>query len=177
MKRFLGWLLGRGRVAAVVAPPRGYRNYSAADFCEMFNLADGKGEIARRDYLALFENPPKGFAKEMMEHHSDLGWMSQKFAERFEVARKDAASIARFYNWVVGALAQQKRLSGLGITTAKWRHIVCDKKTGGYASHAALDGQLFNLDEGIEVDGEWILPGVLDGCTCSASPNIPGFID
>ncbi|HHN9167526.1 TPA: phage head morphogenesis protein, partial [Escherichia coli] len=42
-------------------------------------------------------------------------------------------------------------------------------------SHVKADGKEFDLDKGLYLDGEWVLPGEAINCRCTWSPVIPGI--
>ncbi|ELZ1101181.1 TPA: phage head morphogenesis protein, partial [Escherichia coli] len=87
--------------------------------------------------------------------------------------RRRAETIARDQNNKATAVIQSERQKKLGITKGIWRHSHAGKQPR--PSHVKADGKEFDLDKGLYLDGEWVLPGEAINCRCTWSPVIPGI--
>lgn len=105
----------------------------------------------------------------------DIGPLAKELESRYGVTQRRAALIARDQaNKVTSQLAAARQQS-LGITQGKWRH----SGAGAHPrpEHVAANGKLFDLNKGLLLEGEWVLPGQAINCRCSWSPVIPGLDD
>ncbi|MNL73442.1 Phage Mu protein F like protein [compost metagenome] len=93
--------------------------------------------------------------------------------KRYAVTKRRAALIARDQNNKATAAITRVRQQGLGIKQAKWMHSRGGKKPR--QSHVEANGQLYDVDKGMYIDGAWIRPGELINCRCVAQSVIPGF--
>lgn len=103
----------------------------------------------------------------------DLAALTSKLQERYEVTHKRAAFIARDQNNKARAVIENVRRKELGITQAIWRHSGAGKEPR--PSHVAADKKRFDLDTGMLLDGEWLLPGQAINCRCTSIAIIPGI--
>lgn len=105
----------------------------------------------------------------------DLGTLAKGIEKQFGVSKRRAALIARDQNQKATAVIARTRQKALGITQAKWRHSHAGKVPR--PSHVKADGQVYDIDKGMYLDGEWVWPGTAVNCRCTAQPIIPGFIE
>jgi SPP1 gp7 family putative phage head morphogenesis protein len=105
----------------------------------------------------------------------DLGTLTKGLQAQFGVTQRRAALIARDQNSKATAVMNNARQRELGLKQGRWRH----SNAGAVPrpSHVAANGELFDLDKGMLIDGEWILPGEKINCRCSVAVIVPGFID
>lgn len=108
----------------------------------------------------------------------NMGELTDALGARFDITRKRAAFIARDQNQRATAILTRARQLDLGITHARWRHSTAGREPR--VSHVKAGrgvGELYEIAKGCLIDGEYILPGELINCRCTAVPIIPGFDD
>lgn len=105
----------------------------------------------------------------------DLQKLTDTLQARYGVTHKRAAFIARDQSSKAKAVIENVRRRELGITTAIWQHSGAGKEPR--PSHVAANGKPFDLDKGMLLDGEWLLPGVAINCRCTSRAVILGFED
>lgn len=121
----------------------------------------------------------EGVVMRSFQRGRDLGEMTEELMRRYDVTRKRAAFISRDQSNKLTAVVNRTRQQELGITQARWRH-------SGAGKHPRLShlkagqanggkGDLYDVDKGCLIDGEYILPGELPNCRCSSRSVIPGF--
>lgn len=105
----------------------------------------------------------------------DLQKLTDTLQERYGVTHKRAAFIARDQSSKAKAVIENIRRQELGITTAIWQHSGAGREPR--PSHVAANGKPFDLDKGMYLDGEWVLPGTAINCRCTSRAVILGFED
>lgn len=105
----------------------------------------------------------------------DLKKLTDTLQERYGVTHKRAAFIARDQSNKAKAVIENVRRQELGITQAFWQHSGAGKEPR--PSHVEANGKPFNLDKGMLLDNEWVLPGEAINCRCTSRAIIPGFED
>ncbi len=115
----------------------------------------------------------QGLVMRSVQQGRTLGELSQELEKRYGITKRRAALIARDQNNKATAVLTRTRHQQLGITQAKWRHSHAGKHPR--PSHVAFDGKTYDIDKGAYIDGEWILPGELINCRCTARPVLPGI--
>lgn len=109
------------------------------------------------------------------ENGRDESYLVDKLQEAELATENRAALIARDQiNRVTNQVAIARSQS-LGITKGIWIHV-----PGVHSSritHEAMDGQEFELDQGLYDDdvGDYVKPGELIYCNCTYQPVVPGF--
>lgn len=105
----------------------------------------------------------------------DLKTLTDELEKRYAITRRRAKLIANDQNNKATAQMARARQISLGVTKARWLH------TGGgknpRPSHVAANGKVFDLAEGLYIDGKWTFPGEEVNCGCVAAPLIPGVDD
>lgn len=98
--------------------------------------------------------------------------LAELIAERFGVASSRAELIARDQVLTLNAQVTHARMQSAGITEGFWTTSGDERVR---ASHRALDGKRFRLDEGLvdEQTGERVVPGEAIGCRCTTYAIIP----
>ena len=92
-----------------------------------------------------------------------------------------AAEIALLLNSKATAILDRERQISIGVTQAHWLHsgAPCEvnpkSPTGQDAIHRTANGQLFDVAEGLLLNGKRTWPGVEPGCRCISKSVIPGF--
>ena len=61
---------------------------------------------------------------------------------------------------------RRARRKELGIKRAIWRHSSAAKEPR--QSHVKANGKMFDVDKGMLIDGEYILPGMKINCGCTS---------
>lgn len=105
----------------------------------------------------------------------DLAYIHDELRARYGITKRRAALIARDQSNKATATLNSARQRDLGIRQAIWRHSGAGKEPR--PEHVAADGKKFDLDKGMFLEGEWVLPGQAVNCRCTAQPIIPGFDD
>lgn len=132
--------------------------------------------------IALIKSIPQQYLTDVREQvfqsvmrGGDLATLSKSIQEKYGVAHRRAAFIARDQNLKAKSIIENVRRTQLGIETAIWLH------SGGgrepRPSHVAYSGKPYNIKEGALIDGERIWPGVLPNCRCVSKPVLPGYND
>lgn len=105
----------------------------------------------------------------------DLGHLHDELRARYGITKRRAALIARDQNNKATATFTRTRQRDAGITKARWRHSHAGKEPR--PSHVAADGEVYDVDKGMFLDGVWTWPGVEINCRCTSEPIIPGLED
>lgn len=103
----------------------------------------------------------------------DLATLSSHLQHVHEMTRKRADLIARDQNAKAKASIEQARRLDLGITQAIWQHSTAGRHPR--PSHVAASGKTYDIDKGMYLDGEWVLPGQAINCRCTSRAIIPGI--
>lgn len=103
----------------------------------------------------------------------DLHTLSKQLESQYGVTRRRAALIARDQNVKATAVITKVRQREIGVTTAIWKHSHAGKTPR--PSHVAADGQEYDIEKGMFLDGVWTWPGVEINCRCVSRPKIAGF--
>lgn len=115
----------------------------------------------------------EGLVMRSVQHGRELSTLRNEITDRYGVTKRRAAFIARDQNNKATAIIAKVRQKSLGIDKARWRH-----SGGGIhprESHEEANGEIYNVDEGCLIDGEYIMPGELPNCRCVSQSIIPGF--
>lgn len=115
----------------------------------------------------------QGMVMRSVTQGRDLEGLVEDLQKRYGVTKRRAAFIARDQNNKATATITRVRQQGLGIKQAKWRHSRGGKHPR--KSHQDADGEIYDVDKGMLIDGEYIRPGELPNCRCVAISIIPGF--
>jgi len=105
----------------------------------------------------------------------DLGSLQKELRQRYGITKRRAQTIARDQNNKATSTLQAARQKHLGITDGIWRHSGGGKEPR--PSHLHADGEVFKLDKGLYLDGEWVLPGQAINCRCTWEAVLPGLND
>ncbi|WP_241120324.1 phage minor head protein [Achromobacter xylosoxidans] len=115
----------------------------------------------------------QGMVMRSVTQGRDLEGLVEDLQKRYGITKRRAAFIARDQNNKATATITRVRQQGLGIKQAKWRHSRGGKHPR--KSHQDADGEIYDVDKGMLIDGEYIRPGEKPNCRCVAISIIPGF--
>lgn len=104
----------------------------------------------------------------------DLGSLTKAIQEQYGVTKRRAALIARDQNNKATSVMQAARQKSIGITEGIWHHSHAGKVPR--QSHLKADGEKFDLNKGLFLDGKWVMPGEEINCRCTWSPVIPNLM-
>ncbi|KAA0089476.1 phage head morphogenesis protein [Paraburkholderia sp. T12-10] len=121
----------------------------------------------------------EGIVMRSMQNGRDLATLTQELTHRYGVTSRRASFIARDQANKMTAVINRTRQKELGITQAHWRHSHGGKhprKSHIEASQAdGGKGKIYDIEEGCLIDGEYIWPGELPNCRCTAQSIVPGL--
>lgn len=103
----------------------------------------------------------------------DLHDISQELQKRYGVTKRRAALISRDQCNKLTATVTQARRTELGITQAIWVHSGAGKHPRPSHVKAGKDKAVFDVQKGLFLDGEWVLPGQAINCRCSSKSVLP----
>jgi SPP1 gp7 family putative phage head morphogenesis protein len=115
----------------------------------------------------------EGDVMRSVQEGRDLAGLTEALTNTYGVTRRRAETIARSQNNMATATITRVRQKELGITKARWLH-----SAGGRTprpEHVEFSGQLYDIDKGAFLEGEWTWPGRAINCRCVSVPVIPGF--
>lgn len=101
----------------------------------------------------------------------DLKTLTDNLQHDFHITRNRAALIARDQGAKAHAVIEQVRRKELGIKKAIWIHSHAGKHPR--ESHVKAHGKEFDIEKGMYIDGEWILPGQKINCRCGSKAILP----
>ena len=104
----------------------------------------------------------------------DLGTLSKELQHSYGVTKNRAELIARDQGAKANAVIEQARRKELGITKAIWKHSHAGKVPR--VSHQEADGEIFDIDKGLKLDGEWLLPAQAINCRCYSLAVIDSIV-
>jgi uncharacterized protein with gpF-like domain len=105
----------------------------------------------------------------------DLATLSKTIQEKYGIAYRRAALIARDQNNKAKAVYENVRRQELGIEEATWMHSSAGKEPR--PTHVAMNEKRYKLGQGMwdSGEGEYVWPGQLINCRCTSRAVIPGF--
>lgn len=101
----------------------------------------------------------------------DLASLTKNLQHDFHVTKSRAELIARDQSAKAHAVIEQSRRKELGITQAIWIHSHAGKQPR--PSHLNAHGEKFDIEKGLYLDGEWVLPGQAINCRCGSKAIMP----
>lgn len=103
----------------------------------------------------------------------DLKYLSDEIEQRYHKTRLRAEMIARDQNNKAAEQMSVAKNQAMGIVEGVWIHTSAGKTYR--ATHIAMNGKTFRLDEGMydSAEGRNIMPGELVNCYCTYRPVIP----
>lgn len=115
----------------------------------------------------------QGLVMRSVREGRDMGFLTQKLEERYDITRRRAITISRDQANKGTESITRVRNKALGITHGIWMHRSGSKKPR--QSHVEANGKEFDLSVGLMVDGESIFPGEMINCHCTYRPVLPTF--
>lgn len=103
---------------------------------------------------------------EAVEGGFDLKTLTDNLDHAYHIGRNRAKLIARDQANKVHGVMEQARRKELGIKKAIWRHSSAAKEPR--KSHVEANGKEFDVEKGMLIDGEYILPGEKINCGCTS---------
>lgn len=100
----------------------------------------------------------------------DLGQISKNLVDAYGISDRRAAFIARDQGAKAHAVIERERRKEAGITQAVWLHSHAGKTPR--PSHVRANGKVFDIEKGLYLDGEWLLPGQAINCRCGSKSII-----
>lgn len=104
----------------------------------------------------------------------DLGTLAKELKHSYGVTKSRAELIARDQGAKANAVIEMARRKELGITHAVWLHSHAGKSPR--PSHVKADGKVFEIDKGLYLDSEWVLPSTAINCRCTSRSVIDGIV-
>lgn len=104
----------------------------------------------------------------------DLGTLADELQHAHHITRNRAELIARDQGAKANSVIELARRKELGITKAVWLHSHAGERPR--PSHLRADGQIFEIDKGLYLDGAWTMPSQLVNCRCTSKAIIEGII-
>lgn len=117
----------------------------------------------------------QGLVMRSVQQGRNLGDLTSELTKRYGITKRRAALIARDQNNKATATTTRVHHKQLGITQAVWKHSHAGKHPR--PSHLKADGDVYDIDKGMYLDGKWTWPGVEICCRCVSKPLIPGLKD
>jgi SPP1 gp7 family putative phage head morphogenesis protein len=115
----------------------------------------------------------EGLVMRSMQRGRDLGTLTQELTQRYDITKRRASLIARDQANKMTAVVNRERQNELGITEAVWMHSHAGREPR--PSHVAANGKKFDINKGMYLDGEWLLPGQAINCRCTSKSIIKGL--
>jgi uncharacterized protein with gpF-like domain len=105
----------------------------------------------------------------------DMEALTKGLSQAYGLSFKRAGLIARDQTSKAMATIEAANRADLGITQAIWVHSGGGKHPRPSHLKAGRDKTLFDVNNGLYLDGEWVLPGQAINCRCTSMSIIPGF--
>jgi SPP1 gp7 family putative phage head morphogenesis protein len=115
----------------------------------------------------------QGLVMRSVQQGRNLGELSKELQNRYGVTKRRAALISRDQSNKATATLSRVRQQEIGVTQAVWKHSHAGKHPR--PSHVAADGEIYDVDNGMYIDGQWIFPGTEINCRCTSQSIIKGF--
>lgn len=106
---------------------------------------------------------------------SDMATLADQLQEKYGIAHRRAALIARDQNHKAKAAIERARRLDAGLSKAKWKHSHAGKDPR--PTHVAMDGEEYDIQKGMwdTAVQKYIWPGTEVNCRCTDEAVIPGF--
>lgn len=166
MKWLFDMLRGRSEV------PRGFHEYRTEEVAQAFHISDASASEVVREYHALFGATPRFMAG---INTTDLQSLTLAASDRFQCTKQEAVAIARWFSALSRLLQDRDKARQLGIYEKSWVSVCQHVTPAGHRSHIAHDGARFDARWGLLIGREYLFPGALIGCACTARAIISGF--
>lgn len=106
---------------------------------------------------------------------ADLSTVADQIQEKYGIAHRRAALIARDQNHKAKAAMERANRLSVGISQADWQHSHAGKDAR--PTHVEMDGERYDIATGMwdSAVQKYVWPGTEIHCRCSDRPVIPGF--
>lgn len=148
---------------------------ATADVNNAMQAAIGENVGLIRSIASEHLTQVEGIVMRSMQNGRDLATLTKELTERYDVTKRRASLIARDQSNKMAAVINRTRQNELGITEAIWMHSHAGREPR--PSHVAANGKKFDINKGMYLDGEWVLPGQAINCRCTSKSIIPGIND
>ena len=115
----------------------------------------------------------QGLVMRSVQQGAKLSELTKELMTRYGITKRRAVLIARDQNNKATAVITRVRQKEIGVTQAKWKHSHAGKHPR--PSHVDADGDLYDIDKGMYLDGKWVWPGTEINCRCTSQAVISGF--
>lgn len=105
----------------------------------------------------------------------DKEQLKEEIEKRYSITERRAKTIASDQTHKSNIVFKRAICEELGITKAKW--VYTYRSETPRESHVGADGQIFDLDKGCLIDGEYIYPAEKINCKCDFRAVIPELGD
>ncbi len=117
----------------------------------------------------------EGLVNRSVQQGRDLGYLAKELEDRYGIAKRRAAFIARTQNSMATATITRARQASIGIVSAQWIHSAGGRVPRPSHVKAGKDSLEYEVSKGALIDGEMIYPGQLPNCRCCSRSIIPGL--
>jgi 8-oxo-dGTP pyrophosphatase MutT (NUDIX family) len=160
-------------------------SFKKAGFTIAFKPTAGSAaayEAVVAENVNLIKSIPQQYLKDVQSQvwasvmkGGDLAQLTKGIQQKYGIAFRRAALIARDQNSKAKAIMENVRRQELGITKAIWMHSHAGKEPR--PSHVKMNGKPYALAKGMwdKDEGEYVWPGQLINCRCTSRAIIPGF--
>lgn len=106
---------------------------------------------------------------------SDLDSIANQLQDKYGIAHRRAALIARDQNHKAKAAIERAQRLDAGVSRARWKHSHAGKDPR--PTHVQMDGESYEIVKGMwdKAVQKFIWPGTEINCRCTDEPEIPGF--
>lgn len=158
--------------------------FKEAGFTVTFSPSKGSLEGYRAvaaENVNLIKSIPQQYLKDVQTQvwqsvikGSDMAALAEGLRKAHGISDRRASIIAVDQTNKAKAVIQATRWKELGLTHARWEHSAAGKVPR--PTHVKQNGKLYDIRKGFydKDEGEWVHPGQLINCRCTASPVIPG---
>jgi hypothetical protein len=85
-------------------------------------------------------------------------------------------ALMRTIDFRASNLQEKQRRIELGLTKATWNYCNgCGQGLGSYLGHKEADGKVYDINQGLQINGKYVYPGDLIFCICFGTSVIPGY--
>lgn len=145
-----------------------------------FQMTDQMKNITQSiisENVSLIKSIPNDFFTDIqsivnvgVQNGRDQQYIYEHIKQKYGVTNRRASLIARDQTNKATSALTRARQKSIGIQKGIWQHSHAGKKPR--QSHVAASGKEFDLDRGLYLDGEWLLPAQAINCRCTWRPRI-----
>lgn len=163
-------ILRKAGISIRFKPTRAQRDVLAATVHEATSLI--------KSIPAKYLTDVEGAVMRSVQAGRDLGQLTEALQKNYGVAKRRAATIARDQNAKATSAMNRARQVELGIEEAEWRHSAGGKTPRPSHVKAGSEKVRYQVSKGWYDPNvkQWIWPGMLPNCRCTARSIIKGFV-